>query len=74
MKKQINVTGNISDVLSAYLSAKPDKREIFTDIMVLLDYLTDDNAEDELTISQFMADAYRKISMLQALIEEWRKN
>ena len=46
----------------------------YQDIMVLLDYLTDDNAEDELTISQFMADAYRKISMLQALIEEWRKN
>lgn len=74
MIKQIKVSGTFGDVLTAYLSEKPDKREICPAIMILLDYLTDDNAEDELTISQFMADAYRKKSMLQTLIEEWRRN
>ncbi len=74
MKKQINVSGNIGDVVTAYLSEKPDKREICPVIMILLDYLTDDNSENELTINQFMANAMRKRVRLQALIEEWRRN
>lgn len=73
MKKQINVSGNIGDVISAYLAEKPDKQEICPLVMVLLDYYTDDNSEELMTVKQFMTNALRKRTMLQDLIEKWRR-
>ena len=73
MGKTIKVSGNMGDILTAYLNEKPDKNEICPLVMILLDYYTGDNSEDELTIREFMANATRKRFMLQVLIEKWRR-
>lgn len=73
MGKTIKAAGDIGDVISAYLNEKPDKREICPLVMVLLDYYTDDNSEELMTLSQFMANSMRKRCMLQDLIEKWRR-
>ena len=73
MGKTIKVSGNIGDIITAYLNEKPDKREICPLVMVLIDYYTDDNSENYLTIREFMANATRKRFMLQNLIEKWRR-
>ena len=73
MGKTIKASGDIGDIITAYLNEKPDKREICPLVMVLLDYYTDDNSENYLTIREFMAYATRKRCMLQDLIEKWRR-
>lgn len=73
MGKTIKVSGDIGDIITAYLNEKPDKREICPLVMVLLDYYTGDQSEDDMTIREFMANATRKRFMLQDLIEKWRR-
>ena len=73
MGKTIKVSGDIGDIITAYLNEKPDKTKICPLVMILLDYYTDDKSEDELTIREFMVNATRKRVMLQDLIEKWRR-
>lgn len=65
--------GTMGHILTDYLAEEPDKREICPMVMILLDYYTDDNSEEHRTITEFMDNAYRKRSMLQGLIERWKK-
>lgn len=46
MGKTIKVSGNIGDVVIAYLAEKPNKEEICPVVMLLLDYYTGDNSEN----------------------------
>lgn len=73
--RKTKLTGDaIGAILTEYLNDEPDKMEICPLIMILLDYYTDDHSEHTMTAHEFLNDAMRKRSMLQALIEEWRKN
>lgn len=68
------LTGEImGDMVCAYIAEKPDKTTICPLVMMLLDYYTGDKSEEEMTISEFMDNTFRKRSMLQDLIEKWRK-
>lgn len=68
------LTGEImGDMVLAYIAEKPDKKTICPLVMILLDYYTGDQSEDELTMSEFMDNTFRKRSMLQDLIEKWRR-
>lgn len=68
------LTGEIiGNMVLAYIAEKPDKTTICPLVMILLDYYTDDKSEAELTMSEFMANSFRKRKMLQDLIEKWRK-
>lgn len=70
----VKLTGEVmGDMLCVYLKQEPAKDEICPLIMMLMDYYTDDEAEKHMTVKEFMDDAYRKRSMLQDLIEKWRK-
>lgn len=72
--REIKLTGEVmGDMLSVYLNQKPAKDEICPLIMILMDYYTDDEAEKHMTVKEFLNDAMRKRSMLQDLIEKWRK-
>lgn len=51
---------------------KPDKKTICPLVIILLDYYTDDKSEEEMTMSEFTANTFRKRFMLQDLIEKWR--
>ena len=64
----------VADIIAAYLAKKPDKHEPIPLIMVLMDYVADDHAEDHMSMREFLDDGMRKRSMLQDLIEKWRKN
>ena len=75
MNDKSKLTGEaVACILSNYISNKPDKDEICPLIMIMMDYYTDDHDEDHMSIREFMDDAMRKRSMLQGLIEKWRKN
>lgn len=70
----IKLSGEVmGDMLSVYLNQKPAKDEICPLIMILMDYYTDDDAEKHMTVKEFLGDAYRKRTILQDLIEKWRK-
>ena len=63
----------VADIIAAYLGKKPDKHEPIPLIMILMDYVSDDHAEDHMTMSEFWDDGMRKRSMLQDLIDKWKK-
>lgn len=65
---------DIGVIMSAYLSEKPKKEDVYPTIMLMLDYCADDHSENELSIKDYFTDALRKRAMLEDLLKKWRKN